>query len=151
MHGNILTAPGFKGRSFKLCVLIRWDFNFCLTYQHWVDVRPVWRLRLDGQNGTRMKSTAMSLTWREIRSTRFYLALKSPWNDNHQPGHARLVTDPVNKDRASTIHQDRGVKYGTSAPSKIHGRDITTGTGNSKTLRAAGKLQEPTHKMDRYR
>ena len=23
-------APGFKGRTFKLCVLIRWDFNFCV-------------------------------------------------------------------------------------------------------------------------
>ena len=22
-------TPGFKGRTFKLCVLIRWDFNFC--------------------------------------------------------------------------------------------------------------------------
>ena len=23
-------TPGFKGRTFKLCVLIRWDFNFCV-------------------------------------------------------------------------------------------------------------------------
>ena len=23
-------TPGFKGRIFKLCVLIRWDFNFCV-------------------------------------------------------------------------------------------------------------------------
>ena len=23
-------TPGFKGRTFKLCVLTRWDFNFCL-------------------------------------------------------------------------------------------------------------------------
>ena len=32
MHGNILTTLGFKGRTFnfKLCVLIRWDFNFCI-------------------------------------------------------------------------------------------------------------------------
>ena len=22
--------PGFKGRTFKLCVLTRWDFNFCV-------------------------------------------------------------------------------------------------------------------------
>ena len=22
-------TPGFKGRTFKLCVLTRWDFNFC--------------------------------------------------------------------------------------------------------------------------
>ena len=25
-HGNILTYSSFKGRTFKLCVLIRWDF-----------------------------------------------------------------------------------------------------------------------------
>ena len=23
-------TPGFKGRTFKLCVLIRWNFNFCV-------------------------------------------------------------------------------------------------------------------------
>ena len=23
-------TPGFNGRTFKLCVLIRWDFNFCV-------------------------------------------------------------------------------------------------------------------------
>ena len=25
-----LPTPGFKGRAFKLCVLTRWDFNFCV-------------------------------------------------------------------------------------------------------------------------
>ena len=44
-----------------------------------------------------------------------------------------------------------GVKYVTGAPSKIRGRDITIGTWNTRTLRAAGKLQELTHEMDRYR
>ena len=52
----------------------------------------------------------------------------------------------------STVHQDRGVKYATSASSKIRGRDsITIGTWNTRTLSAAGKLQELTHEMDRYR
>ena len=23
-------SPGFKGRTFKLCILTRWDFNFCV-------------------------------------------------------------------------------------------------------------------------
>ena len=51
----------------------------------------------------------------------------------------------------SAVHQDRGVKYATGASSKIQGRDnITIGTWNTRTLRAAGKLQELTHKMDRY-
>ena len=52
----------------------------------------------------------------------------------------------------SIIHQDRGVKYATGASSKICGRDnITIGTWNTRTLRAARKLQELKHKMDRYR
>ena len=52
----------------------------------------------------------------------------------------------------SAIHQDRGVKYATSASSKIRGRDnITISTWNTRTLRAAGKLQKLTHEMDRYR
>ena len=25
-----LPIPGFKGKTFKLCVLTRWDFNFCV-------------------------------------------------------------------------------------------------------------------------
>ena len=35
-------TPGFKGRTFKLCVLIRWDFNFCILSS------PLWGLELDG-------------------------------------------------------------------------------------------------------
>ena len=50
------------------------------------------------------------------------------------------------------VHQDRGVKYATGASLKIRGRDnITIGTWNTRTLGAAGKLRELTHKMDRYR
>ena len=51
----------------------------------------------------------------------------------------------------SAVHQDGGVKYATGVSSKIHGKDnITIGTQNTRTLRAAGKLQELTHEMDRY-
>ena len=52
----------------------------------------------------------------------------------------------------SDVHQDRGVKYATGASSKIRRRDnITIGTWNTRTLRAARKLQELAHEMDRYR
>ena len=52
----------------------------------------------------------------------------------------------------SAVHQDGGVKYATGASSKIRGRDnITIGTWNTRTQRAAGKLRELTHEMDRYR
>ena len=34
MYGDILTySTGFKGRTFKLCVLNRWEFNFCSQLQ----------------------------------------------------------------------------------------------------------------------
>ena len=47
----------------------------------------------------------------------------------------------------SAVHQDGGVKYATGALSKIRGRDnITIDTWNTRTLRAAGKLQELTLK-----
>ena len=61
---------------------------------------------------------------------------------------------PPGSDRTalSAVHQDGGVKYATGASSKIHGRDnIIIRKRNTRTLRAAGKLQELTHEMDRYR
>ena len=51
----------------------------------------------------------------------------------------------------SVLHQDGGVKHATGVSSKTRGRDITTGTWNTRSLRAAGKLQELTHGIDRYR
>ena len=52
----------------------------------------------------------------------------------------------------SAVHQHGSVKHATRASSKIRERDnITTGTWNTRTLRAAGKLRELTHEMDRYR
>ena len=64
--------------------------------------------------------------------------------DLSPPGSTRTVP--------SAVHQDGGVKYDTGASSKIRGRDtITIDIWNKRTLRAARKLQELTHKMDRYR
>ena len=64
--------------------------------------------------------------------------------DRSPPGSARTAP--------SARHQDGGVKYAPGASSKIRGRDnITIGTWKRRTLRAAGKLQELTHEMDRYR
>ena len=51
----------------------------------------------------------------------------------------------------SAVHQDGDVNHATGASSKIRGRDnITIETWNTRTLTAAGKLQELTHEMDRY-
>ena len=47
----------------------------------------------------------------------------------------------------SAVHQDGGVKHATGAASKIRGRDNIT----ISTLKAAEKLQELTHEIDRYK
>ena len=63
--------------------------------------------------------------------------------DQSPPGSTRTAP--------SAVHQDGGVKYATCASSKIRGRDnITIGIWNTRTLRAAGKLQELAHEVDRY-
>ena len=63
--------------------------------------------------------------------------------DRSPPGSTRTAP--------SAVHQDGGVKYATGASSKIPGRNnITICTWNTRTLTAAGKLQELTHEMDRY-
>ena len=64
--------------------------------------------------------------------------------DRSPPGSTRTAP--------SAVHLDGRVKYATGASSKIKGRDnITIGTWNTRTLRAAGKLQELTREMDWYR
>ena len=53
---------------------------------------------------------------------------------------------------SSAVHQDGSVKYATGASSKIRGRDnITLGTWKTRILKAAGKLQELTHELGKYR
>ena len=63
--------------------------------------------------------------------------------DRSPPGSTRIAP--------SAVHYDGGVKCATGASSKIRGRDnITIGTWNTRTLKAAGKLQELTYETDRY-
>ena len=92
--------------------------------------------------------------WRGMGSARLQICprhtmiMKTSLNhipDRSQPG-SKMTAPPA-------VHQDGGVKYATGAPTKkIRGRnDITIGTWNVRTLRAAGKLKELTHKMERYR
>ena len=50
------------------------------------------------------------------------------------------------------VHQEGGARHATGASSRICGRDnIAIGTWNTRTSRAAGKFQELTHEMGRYR
>ena len=66
--------------------------------------------------------------------------------DRSPPGSTRTAPSAVG------LHQDEDVKYATGASSKICGRnDISIGTWNIRTRRVAGKLQEVTYEMDRYR
>ena len=49
-------------------------------------------------------------------------------------------------------HQDGGEKYATDGPKSLRARNnITMGTWNVRSLRAAGKVEELTHEMKRYR
>ena len=48
-------------------------------------------------------------------------------------------------------HQDGGEKYGTDGPKSQRARNITIGTWNVRSLRAAGKVEELAHEMKRYR
>ena len=96
-----------------------------------------------GKNNHRVQSVCIS-------DILFFVVLSWRYHNNHTipdrspPGSTRTAP--------SAVHQDGGVKHATGASSKIRGRDnITTGTWNTRALRAAGKLQELTHEMDRYR
>ena len=76
------------------------------------------------------------------------------WRCLPTSNHTILDRSPPRSTRTapSAVHQDGGVKYATGASSKIRGRNnITIGTWNTRTLRAAGKLQELSNGMDRYR
>ena len=49
-------------------------------------------------------------------------------------------------------HQDGGEKYATDETISLRARNnITIGTWNVRSLRAAGKVEELTHEMKRYR
>ena len=49
-------------------------------------------------------------------------------------------------------HQDGGEKYATDGPKSLRARNnITIGTWNVSSLRAAGKVEELSHDMNRYR
>ena len=63
-------------------------------------------------------------------------------------------SSPGSKGTAPSVpHQDGGEKYATGVTtSKIHVRNnITIGTWNVRTLRMAGKLEELSYEMSRYR
>ena len=85
-----------------------------------------------------LRQVALCLSQHEMTTINQIIPDRSP------PGSTRTAP--------SAVHQDGGVKHVTGASSKICKRDnITIGTWNTRTLRAAGKLQELTHEMSRYR
>ena len=102
--------------------------------------------------GSTMNSTAMCSTWRGMGPVRLYLA-----RDFHMvktSSHTIPDRSPPWSTRTapSTVHQDGGVKHATGASSTIRRRNNSTiGIWNTRTLRAAGKLQILSHEMDRYR
>ena len=70
-------------------------------------------------------------------------------SDRSPPGSARTAPSAEHQDGVLILDSPPTAFRG---PSEIHGRDnITIGTWNTRTLRAARKLQELTQKMDRYK
>ena len=85
-------------------------------------------------------------------SVRLYLVRDTPSYENKQPYHTGSVAARVNKYRA--FHRTPGWRCQVCYWYIIEDsrRDnITIGTWNTRTLRAAEKLKELTHEMDRYR
>ena len=58
------STPGFKGRAFKLCVLIRWDFNFCNLSS---PLRGKW-----GKNAVTRVIFTLREEWEQIWRVSFY-------------------------------------------------------------------------------
>ena len=111
-----------------------------------------WKKRANGRKGSTMSSTVTCSTWRGMGPVRLYLARDSPNDETCNRTILHQSPPRLTRTAPSAVHQDGGVKYTTCASSKIRGRDnITIGTRNTRTLRAAGKLQELTHEMSRYR
>ena len=99
------------------------------TWHHWADIFIVWRKEPDGWKGSMMNSMATCLT---LPVTHHMMKTSN---------HIILDWSPPRSTRTapSAVHQVGGVKCATGASSKIRGRDnITIGTWNTRTLRAAG-------------
>ena len=72
-------TPGLKGRTFKLCVLIRWDFNFCVRGS------PLWggggeKRRADQENKGRCE--LVMVVWSSFTSVFTWVVLhvsRWPW------------------------------------------------------------------------
>ena len=121
------------------------------TRHHWADIFIVRRQGPDGRKGS-TNSTATCSTWRGMASAMLYFAQDSPCDDNTQPYHTGSVAARVNKDSAfhRTPRQRRQVCYWYIIEDSRRD-NITIGTWITRTLRAAEKLKELTHEMDRFR
>ena len=122
------------------------------TRHHWADIFTDRRKGPDERKGSATNATAIvrpgerwappgctfPVTHYVMKTSNHTIPDRSP------PGSTRTAP--------SVVHQDGGVKYATGASPKIRGRDnITIGTWHTRTLKAAEKLPELTHEMDRYR
>ena len=100
----------------------------------------------DGRKGP-MNSTATYSTWRGMGSARLYFAQDSPCDDNSQPYHTGLVATLVKKDRAFRRTPGRRCPVCYWCIIEDSRKRFTIGTWKTRTLRAAGKLQELTHEI----
>ena len=128
-----------------------WVIWLVSTRHHWADIFIVRRQGPDVQKGS-TNSTVTCSTWREMGSARLYFAQDSLCDNKTQPYHTRSVAAWVNKDRTICCTPGRRCQicyWCIIEDSRKRQHHI--GTWNTRTLRAAGKLQKLTHKTDRYR
>ena len=122
------------------------------TRHRWADIFIARRQGTEGQMGSTTNPMATCSTWRGMCSVRFYLARDSLYNEKKQAYLIGSVAARVNKDRA--FHRTPGRRCQICYWCIIEDsrkRQHHIGTWNTRTLRAAGKLQKLTHKTDRYR
>ena len=111
------------------------------TRHQWANVFKVRKLRPDGRKGPITNSTDTCSTWRGMGSVRLYFAFETPWE--------KPATIPFRIGRRPCQQGPRLPPYTRTEVSLVHHqifveKNITIGTWRTRTLRAAGKLQELT-------
>ena len=107
-------TPGFKGRMFKLCVLTRWDFNFCIRSS---PLRETNKAEIRPEEQSERAGSWWENLWNEIQ-------LKVPQKQKHTQGQSK-------KEWASSVglrqkhklqhpHHVKGSPRETSHPWRSH-------------------------------
>ena len=86
-------TPGFKGRAFKLCILSRWDFNFCVRSRGVKEIQTdktmkISRRAIKKRNTHVLKCSVYRLTdiWQKL------ISRQDNDDDNYNNNHNNLLS-----------------------------------------------------------